>query len=88
MNPIDVKRLSFHMYPHVVQQMSNPLHQMNMPVQEPKSEMAAKSELVEDEMMELDMECDMVDEIEKIPVTDFDMVNGDYHLHRYQGCVQ
>ncbi|KAK4347119.1 hypothetical protein RND71_033458 [Anisodus tanguticus] len=63
LNPIDVKRLSFHMFPHVAAQDSNFVVQLTSTVNEQKSDVEAKkdSEVKAKNDKEFGQDCEMTD---------------------------
>ncbi|XP_060195740.1 uncharacterized protein At4g04980-like [Lycium barbarum] len=63
LNPIDIKRLSFHMFPHVAAQDSNFVVQLTSTVNERKSDVEAKkdSEVKAKDDKEFGQECEMTD---------------------------
>uniref|UniRef100_A0A5B7B8E3 Uncharacterized protein n=1 Tax=Davidia involucrata TaxID=16924 RepID=A0A5B7B8E3_DAVIN len=76
LNPIDVKRLSFHMFPHVAAQDSNPLKQMKMTVNELKPEKQATndSQMTAADSIE---DCKRTGDIPKILMTNLGKITSD-----------
>ncbi|KAA8515295.1 hypothetical protein F0562_018475 [Nyssa sinensis] len=79
LNPIDVKRLSFHMLPHIAAQDPNLLKQMNQTVEELKLKTQAKNdfEVRAADSIEVTKECKMTEDIVKILMFNLDKITGD-----------
>ncbi|XP_059659313.1 formin-like protein 5 [Cornus florida] len=75
LNPIDVKRLSFHMFPHIDY---NTLKQMNKTYEELKLEKEAKndSEVTAAGTFEVSKDCKMTQDIPKNSMTNFDEITS------------
>ncbi|KAA8519828.1 hypothetical protein F0562_014082 [Nyssa sinensis] len=78
LNPIDVKRLSFHMFPHVAAQDSNLLKQMNMTAEELKPEKEANkdSEVTAADSIKVTKDCRKMGDTPKILMTNLDKITS------------
>ncbi|KAK2969844.1 hypothetical protein RJ640_030153 [Escallonia rubra] len=82
LNPIDVKRLSFHMFPHVAAAQDSNL--VNKAIEEEKAEIEEKNEpdeVTAEDTMEVDINFKMLEDIQKILMTNLDKITS--HKGRY-----
>ncbi|KAK3015529.1 hypothetical protein RJ639_006660 [Escallonia herrerae] len=81
LNPIDVKRLSFHMFPHVAAAQDSNL--ITKAIEEEKAEIEEKNEpeVTAEDTMEVDINFKMLEDIQKILMTNLDKITS--HKGRY-----
>ncbi|KAK3028500.1 hypothetical protein RJ639_038568 [Escallonia herrerae] len=81
LNPIDVKRLSFHMFPHVAAAQDSNL--VNKAIEEENAKIEEKNqpEVTAEDTMEVDINFKMLEDIQKILMTNLDKITS--HKGRY-----